>query len=168
MSAPVTDGRVVRESVSRAPAEPLRPFVSWYAGYRQAGLAPGRHRGLPSPALTFIVTLDDPVVIAAHPDPRQDPGSYDTLLGGLHTSPVLITHEGRQSGVQLALTPLGARALLGMPAAELANWDGEATAVVGAFAAELRERVQARGTWSERFAVIDQLLARRALAAPGT
>jgi AraC-like DNA-binding protein len=156
---------VTRESVWRVPAEPLRPFVSWYTGYRQAGLAPGRHRGLPSPDLTFIVTLDDPVVIAAHPDPRQGPGSYDTLIGGLHTSPALITHEGRQSGVQLALTPLGARALLGMPAAELANWDGDATAVVGAFATELRERLLARGTWAGRFAEIDELLARRAVPA---
>jgi AraC-like DNA-binding protein len=157
--------RATRESVWRAPAQPLRPFVSSYTGYRQAGLAPGQHRGLPSPDLTFIVTLDDPVVIAAHPDPRQEPGSYDTLLGGLHTSPALIAHEGRQSGVQLALTPLGARALLGRPAAELANWDGDATAVVGAFAAKLRERVLARGTWAERFAAIDELLTRRALAA---
>ena len=155
-------GMPMRESVWRVPAEPVRPFVSSYTGYRQAGLAPGRHRGLPSPALTFILTLDDPVVIAAHPDPRQRPGSYDTLLGGLHTTPALITHDGRQSGVQLALTPLGARALLGMPAAELANWDGDATAVIGAFAAELRQRLLARGTWAERFAEIDRVLARRA------
>jgi AraC-like DNA-binding protein len=161
---PGTSEPATRESVWRAPTQPLRPFVSWYTGFRQAGLLPGRHRGLPSPDLTFIVTLDDPVVIAAHPDPRQDPGSYDTLVGGLHTSPALITHDGRQSGVQLGLTPLGARALLGMPAAALANWDGDATAVVGAFAAELRERVLTCGTWAERFAVIEELLARRALA----
>jgi AraC-like DNA-binding protein len=153
---------VIYEHVWRVPAQRVRPFVSWYSGYRQAGLPPGTHRGLPSPALTFIVTLDDPVVIAAHPDPRQAPGAYQTLVGGLHTSPALITHDGRQSGVQLALTPLGARALLGMPASELANWDGDATAVVGAFAAELREQMLARSTWAERFAVIDESLARRA------
>jgi AraC-like DNA-binding protein len=154
-----------RESVWRVPAGQLRPFVSWYTGFRQAGPAPGRHRGLPSPALTFIVTLDDPVVIAAQPDPRQQPGSYETLLAGLHTGPALITHDGRQSGVQLALTPLGARALLGMPAAELTNWDGDASAVVGEFAAEIRERVLACNTWPKRFAMIDRMLARRALPA---
>jgi AraC-like DNA-binding protein len=160
----VTSERV-RESVWRAPAQPLRPFVSWYTGYRQAGLAPGRHRGLPSPALTFIITLEDPVVIAAHLDRAQPPGSYDTLLGGLHTAPVLVTHDGRQSGVQLALTPLGARALLGMPAAELANWDGDATAVAGQFAADVREHILACDSWAQRFAVLDQLLSRRALPA---
>jgi len=154
----------VDEHVWRVPAQRVRPFVSWYAGFRQAGLAPATHRGLPSPALTFIITLDDPVVIAAHPDPRQAPGSYHTLIGGLHTAPALIRHDGRQSGIQLAVTPLGARALLGMPAGELANWDGDATAVLGAFAAELRERVLAHNGWAGRFAVIDELVGRRALA----
>lgn len=128
----------VEEHLYRVPAQRVRPFVTWYSGYRQAGVAPAIHRGLPSPALTYIVTLDDPLVLAAHPDPRQPPGSYDSLIGGLHTAPALITHEGRQSGIQLALTPLGARALLGMPAGELANRDEDATAVLGSFAAELR------------------------------
>ena len=38
----------VSESVRAAPAAPLRGLVSWYSGYRQAGVPPGRHRGLPS------------------------------------------------------------------------------------------------------------------------
>jgi len=156
---------VVDEHVRRVPAMRLRPFVSWYAGYRQAGVAPRRHRGLPSGWLTFIVTLDDPLFIDAHPDPRQPAAAYDTLLGGLHTSPALITHDGRQSGIQLALTPLGARRLLGVPAAELANFNVPATEVFGAFAAELRERVAAKRTWDERFAVTDSLLGRRVAGA---
>lgn len=89
---------VIDESVRQLPAPSLRPFVEWYAGFRQAGVAPARHRGLPSPALTFILTLDDPLVVAAHSDPRQPPGEYSTLLGGLHTAPALITHEGASPG----------------------------------------------------------------------
>jgi AraC-like DNA-binding protein len=152
---------VINESVRGRPAPPLRPFVEWYAGFRQAGVAPARHRGLPSPALTFILTLDDPLVVAAHSDPRQPPGEYTTLLGGLHTAPALITHEGRQSGIQLALTPLGARALLGMPAGQLANVDVDASAVLGRFAGELRERIGEQGTWAGRFSVLDALLGER-------
>ena len=100
-----------------APAEPLRPYVAWYAGYRQRGLAPARHRGLPSPYLTLIFTLDEPMTMAAHPDPGQPPGEFGTLLGGLHCTPALIAHEGAQSGIQLALRPLGTRMLLGLPPA---------------------------------------------------
>jgi len=158
---------VVNESRRRRPAPPLRPFVEWYAGFRQAGVAPARHRGLPSPALTFILTLDDPLVVAAHSDPLQPPEKYTTLLGGLHTAPALITHEGRQSGIQLALTPLGARALLGMPAGQLANLDVDASAVLGRFAEQLRERIGKQGTWAGRFSVLDTLLGERVRAADG-
>ena len=49
------------EHCRRVPAEPLRPYVAWYTGYRQRGVPPGRHRGLPSPFLTLIFTLDEPV-----------------------------------------------------------------------------------------------------------
>jgi AraC-like DNA-binding protein len=97
------------------PAEPLRRFVAWYTGYRQRDLRPARHRGLPSPYLTLIFTLDEPLTMVAHPDPGQPPGEFGTLLGGLHCTPALIAHEGAQSGIQVALRPLGARAPLGLP-----------------------------------------------------
>ena len=153
---------MIDEHARHDPPARLRPFVSGYTGYRQEGVAPARHRGLPSPELTFIVTLDDPLAIDAHPDPGQPAGSYDTLLGGLHTSPALVSHQGRWSGVQLGLTPLGARTLLGLPAAELANWDAEATDVIGGFAAQLRELVVEQPTWAGQFAILDELLTRRA------
>jgi AraC-like DNA-binding protein len=156
---------VIDEHAGRAPAPSLRPLVSSYAGYRQAGVPPRRHRGLPSPSLTLIITLDEPLVIAAHPDPRQPAGTYDTLLGGLHTTPALVTHDGSWSGVQLGLTPLGARMLLGLPAAPLANWDAEATDVIGGFATRLREAIAAQPDWAGRFAALDELLVRRAAEA---
>ncbi|WP_182878046.1 helix-turn-helix domain-containing protein [Microbispora sp. H10670] len=146
--------------VRRRPAPPLRPLVAWYSGYRDAGIPPGTHRGLPSPYLTMIVTLDDPLVVAAHPDPRTPARSYDTLVGGLHTAPAIVTHDGRQSGVQLALTPLGARALLGLPAGELSGLDLDGADVLGALAGELRERLLEAPGWGGRFTALDAVLSR--------
>jgi AraC-like DNA-binding protein len=154
-------GDRIEESVRGAPAPALRQFVAWYSGYRQAGVPPARHRGLPSPYLTVIFTLDDPLVLEAHPDPRQAPGSYRVLVGGLHTSPALVTHDGRQSGVQLQLSPLGAKALLGMPAGELAGIDVDGPAVLGAFADQIVERMREQPDWPSRFAVIDEMLTAR-------
>lgn len=154
----------VWESVRYRPPGALRPFVGWYSGYRQAGLVPGRHRGLPSPYLTLIVTLDEPLAVVAHPDPRQPASRHDVLVGGLHTAPALITHDGRQSGIQLGVTPLGARALLGVPAGELAQIDLHGADVLGPLASELRERVRAATTWPKRFAVLDETLMRQANA----
>jgi AraC-like DNA-binding protein len=156
-----TAGPPVDEHCRAKPAAPLRPYVASYTGYRQRGVPPALHRGLPSPFLTFIVTLDEPLVILAHPDPGQRPGHFATLLGGLHSAPALIAHEGAQSGIQVALRPLGARALLGLPAGELAEIDVPAEAVLSHLCSELRFRVLAAAGWPERFAILDEILLRR-------
>jgi AraC-like DNA-binding protein len=158
-------GAAVDEHVAGRPAAGLRPLVAAYTGYRQAGIGPGRHRGLPSPFLTVIFTLDEPLDVAAHPDPAQPGGRYDTLVGGLHTAPALITHDGRQSGIQLALSPLGARALLGVPAGELASIDLPGADLLGPLAAQICERLQDAPGWPARFAVLDEILLARAARA---
>lgn len=157
-----TSAGAVDEHRRGIPAEPLRRYVAWYTGYRQRGVPPARHRGLPSPYLTLIFTLDEPLTIVAHPDRGQPPGEFGTLLGGLHSAPALITHAGAQSGIQVALRPLGARALLGLPAGELAELDLPAEAVLGGVCAELREKLESAAGWPERFAVLDEILLRRA------
>jgi AraC-like DNA-binding protein len=152
---------VVNEHHRYRPGEPLRRYVAWYTGYRQRGVPPARHRGLPSPYLTLIFTLDEPLSIEAHPDPGQPPGEFGALLGGLHSAPALIRHEGAQSGLQLALWPPGVRALLGLPAGELADIDVPAEAVLGGVCAELRDRVRTAAGWPERFAILDEILLRQ-------
>jgi AraC-like DNA-binding protein len=153
VSTPVLD-----EAVRGVPAPPLRGLVAWYSGYRQRGVERRRHRGLPSPYLTLILTLDEPLSIAAHPDLRDPPGDYVALLGGLHTSPAVIDVPGRQSGVQVALGPLGARALLGLPAGGLAGIDVHAEDVLGADARYAQERLREAADWPGRFAVVDAWL----------
>jgi AraC-like DNA-binding protein len=138
----------------------LRPFIATAVGYRQEGFPPGLHRGLPSPHLTFVVTLDEPLVLLAHPDPDQAPGRYDGLIGGLHTRPALIGHPGRQAGLQLSLTPAGARALLGVPAGALASLDAPVDDVLGAPGRELVDRVRSAPDWPARFAAVEQVLLR--------
>ena len=84
------------------------------------------------------------------------------MLGGLHTSPALITHQGVQSGIQIALRPVGARALLGLPAGELTQLDLPADAVLGPAGARIYTRLREALTWPERFAVLDQEFTRLA------
>jgi AraC-like DNA-binding protein len=158
----------VDEYRAGVPPAALRPLVSWYTGYRQAGVAPAVHRGLPSPFLTVIFTLDEPLEIAVHPDPRQPGGCYDTLVGGLHTAPALITHDGRQSGIQIGMSPLGARALLGVPAGELTSLDVEGAAVLGPLASNISERLRETADWTRRFEILSELLLDRAMAGAAT
>jgi AraC-like DNA-binding protein len=157
----------VDEAVQARPRAELLPFVAAYHGYRQRGVPPALHRGLPSPFLTVIFTLDEPLHIAQHADPGQAPGSYRTLVGGLHTAPALITHDGAQSGIQLQMSPLGARALFGLPAGELTSVDVAASELLGPVADEVHEQLRCTGTWAARFAVLDSMLARRVADRPG-
>jgi AraC-like DNA-binding protein len=151
----------INEHVTGRPSARLRPYVSFYSGYRQAGTAPGRHRGLPSPYLTLIFTIDDPLVVEAHPDPAQAAGKYDSLAGGLHLTPALITHDGRQSGVQVSVSPLGCRALFGRPASEIAGLDVDAADLLGPLVVdEVRARLLTARDWAGRFRAVDTVLSR--------
>ncbi|TLS44991.1 AraC family transcriptional regulator [Streptomyces montanus] len=154
-------GAFVDEAVRAAPAPPLRGLVGWYSGYRQRGVPHAQHRGLPSPWLTLILTLDEPLSMAAHPDPGAAPGDYPTLLGGLHLTPALIDIPGRQSGIQVAISPLGARILLGLPAGELTGIDVHADDVLGAGVREVHDRLHDATDWAARFRVVDNWLLRR-------
>lgn len=147
------------EDYARGVPDPrLSAHVAAYSGYRSVGVAPAVHRGLPSPWVTVILTLDDPLVMLSHPDQYQPGGSYDALVGGLHTRPALITHDGDQSGIQLSLKPLGMRALTGVPAGELASVDVHAEDLLGPRVHLLRQRLLHCGSWDQRFAVLDEVL----------
>lgn len=134
----------------RRPGAPLRAV-----GYRTAFAEPRPHRGLPSPHLTFIVTLDQPVRVASAAEagpPR--PAAFEVLLAGLHLEATATTMPTVQTGVQAAVHPLAARALFGVPAAELRGRSLAAEEVLGRAAPRLRERLGEAEGWPERFAAL--------------
>jgi AraC-like DNA-binding protein len=148
------------ETFRRAPAPALQGLVDSYTDYLLENVTPGIHRGLPSRHLTLVIPLDGPLELASMPDPRQSGGRYDALVGGLHRAPVHITMTRRSSGVQLALTPAGCRALLGMPAGELASWVVDLRDVLGPDALTLRERLVEAPSPRHRFELLDDTLTR--------
>lgn len=162
----MTGASTVDGAVGR-PAPALAAHIGRYVGYRLAGHQPGVHLGLPSPTLTLIVSLDAPVAMAAMPDPGQSPGAFTAPTAGLHTSPARIVHDGDQHGLHLELSPIGARALLGLPASALAGTVVELDELLGRRAGELVDRVAAAAGWAARFAVVDDVLARDLTGQPG-
>lgn len=147
----------------RAPRT-LGAMVASTVGYRSEGADPQLHRGLPAPYLTLIFSLEGPVV--AGDTPEQARGAHaqreEIIVGGLHQRPVYIAQSSRETGVQLAVHPLAARALFGMPAAELTQATTHGASVLGRSAVEIHERLRERTSWDERFAIITEYLRRRA------
>lgn len=148
--------------VTAAPSPQLAPFIDGYLGYRLGGFPPGLHRGLPSRHMTFIVSIGPSIDVVTQTDPRKAGESYSCVLGGLQASAAVISHTGYQEGVGISLTPLGSRALLGMPARALWNTSVECADVAGSAGRELWERLQGPTTWADRFAACDGVLTRLA------
>jgi AraC-like DNA-binding protein len=149
---------LVSEHVAVLPHPRLRPYVAGYTGYRMEGFQAAVHAGLPSRTLTLVISLDDPVDLCVMPGPHQRPDAFAALVGGLHAAPAGIRHDGRQYGVQLEVTPAGARALFGVPAAELAHLVVPLDALVGPAARGLPDRLAAAPSWAARFEVLDTVL----------
>jgi AraC-like DNA-binding protein len=132
----------------QAPGDPTGAVVT-AVGYETVAAAPRDHRGLPSPFLTFIVTLDEPVVIAERGGER----GLDVVVAGLSTEVEMVRMPERQSGLQAAVHPLAARRLFGLPAGEIARMSLEGEDVLGRTAPRLRERLAEAADWDERFAI---------------
>jgi AraC-like DNA-binding protein len=134
----------------------LRPFVSGYADFDMAGWPPGRHRGLPDASLELVVSVGAPLTVrrAGHADVVAA-----ATVAGLRTGPVGIIHDGTQRGVHLALTPRGSRALLGQPAAALAQGVWSLEEVIGRRARELTDRLACPPGAAGRATVLDTILA---------
>ncbi|MBL1100661.1 helix-turn-helix transcriptional regulator [Streptomyces coffeae] len=158
-----------REFVRATPG--LDGMVVSAVGYRTAGVLPALHRGLPSPYLTLIFSLEGPVVTGRTAEQAYGPDAArtDIVVAGLHQDPAYVAQDSHEAGVQLALHPLAARALLGLPAGELTSQlVVSGTEVLGARAAEVRERMCAQDTWDERFATLAGYLRQRAASARHT
>lgn len=145
------------EPMPPSPHPALRAYVSAIVAYDIESSA-GRHRGLPSTTVTMVLPVDQPLDVAW----AGEPGSRRRIwscVSGLGTRAADIRHEGIQRGVQLALTPLGVRALLGVPAAalagELVTFD-EAVPELAALPARMHET---QG-WAARTALVEETLLR--------
>ncbi len=149
------------DGASGLPSPRLQPYIRSYSGYRLSGFAPGTHIGMPSPYLTVIITIGEPIEIGEASHPEQQSGRWSSLASGISATPCTIVHDGNQHGVQLSLTPIGARALFGIPTAAIGAWMVDLDDVLGADARELRDRISVLEDWEARFAVLDEVLGRR-------
>ncbi|MFW0790784.1 helix-turn-helix domain-containing protein [Gordonia sp. CPCC 205333] len=87
--------------------------------YDITGALPGTHLGMPSPNVTVVIDLRDGLDLSG--PGLSDITRFRVCLGGLHSAPYLIHHDGTQVGVQIGLSPTGVRRLFGLPVAELAD-----------------------------------------------
>src|SRR5206468_7641441 len=94
-------------------------------------------------------------------NPARPWARHTSFVAGLHEASVLTEHDGSSYGMQVSLTPPGAYALFGLPQHELAGRTVALDAVLGERADLLPEQLAALDGWTERFALLDSVLASR-------
>ncbi|MBB1040743.1 MULTISPECIES: helix-turn-helix domain-containing protein [unclassified Dietzia] len=123
------------------------PGVRRLISYAVEGIGPRPqrppHRGLPSSTLTLVVATDAPLLCScSFADwARREGVRHDVCLGGFHTRPVYLQRPDREEGVQVAVHPLAARRLFGMPASALSELTHEGEDVLGSRVRALHSRV---------------------------
>lgn len=148
------------------PTAALRPYVHAYVGWFERMTAPLVRRELPTDEAPLIFNLGTPIRLFDVDNPRRhrDVGSFIT---GAYDAPQLVGSEGISGGVQINLSLLGIRRLVGRPLADMKN---EAVALEDVFGREARwwtEPLADAPNWDARFDLIDALLCAR-LAQPST
>jgi AraC-like DNA-binding protein len=133
-----------------------------YIGYEQDDVTLPLHRGLPSRHVTLIISLHDPVRVQAQTGTVAASG----LIGGLHTDPVLIAQDRTQCGIHIELHPLGVRTLLGASSADLSGHVVALQDLGRPALAQLPDRLASTPSWSDRFRIVDDVLARMVVAEP--
>jgi AraC-like DNA-binding protein len=149
---------------NRAPHANLVDHVVGYTGYVERSVLPLRRREVANDSVVVIISFGDPIDVQLSSEPASD--RYTSFVAGLHDGFVLTEHGGRQAGVEIRLTPLGAFRLLGVPPSEFTHRVVDIDALGIRPLGELGERLASRPNWAARFDLLDAELAQRAAEGP--
>src|SRR5256885_2090480 len=145
------------------PAAPSRVAGVRMAGFRDRGRTPAGLRLIPPPAVTLALMFGAGSVALADAAGREQRGS---VVAGLGFGATRVRRAEDFACLQVRLPPVVAGAVLGVRPADLDGGVVALDALWGREAARIGERLSEAGSWAERFAVADAVLARRIEAGP--
>lgn len=173
MSISLPEPRVIRheseygrwELVLAAPTAPLRAYVGEYQGYAEQTPHTIQRREVPSGILPLIINFGPSFRILDPEDPDRGE-ARDSFVAGLHETYALVESTGTAYCMQVNLTPVGARRLLGLPMCDLTNRVVELDDLLGTEAHYLIDRLVEAPDWETRFTLLDAFFSERLTATP--
>jgi AraC-like DNA-binding protein len=147
--------------VGKTPQPSLRPYVRAFHAWTTNGGEPVQQREFSYGEVVLVANVGTPVRVR---DPRRpdDVAAPQAFIGGVDDSYSITGHDGASAGVQVTLSPLGARTILGVPMRELAHSVVELEELLGDDGRTLVERLQEPQTWNERIELVEAAIAKRA------
>lgn len=134
MSAPL--------EMATASAHPaIAGYVRRYTGWQEISPSAARRRETPSADIPLILNLGERFTVRAADAPDAPGDRFGSFVAGIHDRVVETEHPGVSRGVQVDLTPSGARMLLGASMEDLARRTVGLDDVLGAEGPRLVERL---------------------------
>lgn len=144
--------------VEAVPSPALRPYVTRLCAYREH---------YPEPVTRAEAALPGAVLVLGVGGPMEAYGERVTAFGGGLADRFAKTRvSGPCEGVEVVLTPFGARRLYGLPMRRLTNLVAPVETLLGSWGRTLLGRLAETPSWRERLALTDRMLAGRILAGP--
>ncbi|MCJ0867939.1 AraC family transcriptional regulator [Streptomyces sp. AP-93] len=152
-----------RSARRRAPAAALRPLIINYTGFHTEFMAPRRRLELPTGCVTLVFSFSDGLWVSRTEDlaTAQLRPAARAMISGPRTVPAVGLHAGVVHGLEVNMTPQGCYRLFGIPMWHFEDAHIDLVDVLGAQGRYLTERLQALPSWTERFALLDELFCAR-------
>lgn len=148
------------EFATAQPMAALRPFAREFVGWNEALAVPLCRRELPTEEVPLIINFGAPFHLFA-PGSHRRAAEVRSLVTGAYDTYQIVESRGPSSGVQVNLTLLGMRLLVGRPIEDMTNQAIAPEDVFGAFARDLTERLYEAPSWDARFDCLDAALVAR-------
>lgn len=132
-----------------------------YCGYVEHSTVPVRRLEVPHGNVVVILSFGEPITVGSGSARR----TQRSFVAGPSDQPSVTEFTGSQAGVQLDLPPLVAHRLLGVPMSELANEVVALDDLALRWLSPLAGRLAEQPSWEGRFALLDEVLARRSAEA---
>ncbi|RJQ80740.1 AraC family transcriptional regulator [Pseudonocardiaceae bacterium YIM PH 21723] len=139
---------------TRSPDRRLAPWVSFYLAFRRTTALPETRRIAALNSIVVVIDLDTPGRRPVTGSPLAD----HSPVVGLSSKPMTYERFGSEQGIIIELTPLGARALFGLPLRHLANTTVGFVDLFGIRARHLTEELQEAPDTDHRFRILDRRL----------
>jgi AraC-like DNA-binding protein len=158
--------RVVRHSSEQdhwemafgRPDPRLRPYVIHYCGYTEETASFRRRLEAPGVRAPLIFNLGPPLAVRTSATAGEWDRQQEGFVAGLDDTYALVESSGRQSGVEVNLTPVGAGLVTGVPMRHLRGRVVALDDLFGALGGLVREQLLEAPGWDQRFAVVDRFL----------
>jgi AraC-like DNA-binding protein len=158
-----TVGTGTWRTISRAPSAQLLGTVEQLTGFEEWSPRPLRRREVAQTSVTVIFNLGPPLLISGA---NRSPRALDSFIAGRLDLFGITEFTGVSRGLELKMTPFGARRILGIPMHELTDVVMPVEEVLGNFGRNLTEQIAATDGWGERFDLLEAAINRRISAQP--